>query len=75
MNAPLVFMAGDDLGTTVCENVTIVDDIDTVEPDQTFSVIASSSDPVIISPVSEAEVTITDDDGMYYGKHYCTDVL
>ena len=69
MNAPVVFMSGDALGTTICENVTINDDDNVIEPDQTFSVAANSSDPVNISPISKAEVTIIDDDGRTMHLH------
>lgn len=51
------------MGITVCENVTIIDDEDIVEPDQSFSVTASSTDPVNIEPISMAVVTIIDNDG------------
>ena len=62
IDATLTFMPGDDIGTMVCENVTIVNDMDTVEPDQTFTVSLNSSDPVVIAPTAEATVTIVDDD-------------
>jgi hypothetical protein len=69
MNLPVVFMPGDALGTTACENVTITDD-DNVEAVEMFNVIASSSDPVIISPTSQAEISITDNDGKSRQKKY-----
>ena len=62
MMARVEFMSGDALGTTACQNVTIIDD-DPVETNETFTVSASSSDPVNISPVSQSEVTIFDNDG------------
>ena len=62
MNAPVVFMSGDPLGTTACQNVTIFDD-NVVEAEEMFTVSTSSSDPVIISPTSQAEINITDNDG------------
>ena len=62
-NLPVVFMAGDGLGSTACTNVTVIDD-DVVESNETFSITATaSSDPVNILMISEAEVIITDDDG------------
>ena len=61
-NAPVVFMSGDPLGMTACQNVPVIDD-NVVEAEETFVVSASSSDPVIISPTSQAEVNITDNDG------------
>ena len=64
VNAGVVFMAGDPLGTTACENVTISDDM-VVEDKESFSVSASSSDPVVISPISQANVSIMDNDGEY----------
>ena len=42
-------------------NVTIEDD-DVVEPDQSFFVSLTSSDPVYITPTSQAEVVIVNDD-------------
>ena len=62
MNSPLIFLPGDEVGTIVCLNITIIDDSGTVEPEQTFLVVANSSDPVIISPISEMTVSIIDDD-------------
>lgn len=52
------------MGTVVCVNVTIINDVDVIEPDQTFSVLLTSSAPVIIEPISEVAITILDDDGM-----------
>lgn len=63
VDAAVNFMAGNEVGTIVCENVTIVNDMDTVEPDQSFTVTASSTDPVTITPLSQVTVTIVDDDG------------
>ena len=62
-DAPVSFMAGNEVGTIVCENVTIINDVDTVESDQSFTVSANSSDPVVITPISQVTVTIVDDDG------------
>ena len=62
-NAVVSFVAGNEVRTIVCENVTIVNDMDTVEPEQSFTVSASSSDPVVITPISQVTVTIEDDDG------------
>ena len=56
------FMSGDPVGSTACVNVTINDD-DVVEAVEMFSVNASSSDPVIISPTALAEISIADNDG------------
>ena len=56
------FMSGDPLGSTACVNVSIIDD-DVVEAEQTFTVNTSSSDPVIISPTAQAEISIADNDG------------
>lgn len=63
IDAEVTFLAGNEVGTVVCENVTIVDDMDTIEPDQTFMVSANSSDPVIITPNSQVVITIVDNDG------------
>ena len=55
-------MSGDPLGSTACLNVSIIDD-DIVEAVEMFTVNASSSDPVIISPIAQAEISIADNDG------------
>ena len=65
----MTFVPGNDVGTMVCVNVLIVDDMVTIEPDQSFTILASSNDPVIIAPISEATVTIVDNDGE---KSLCT---
>ena len=57
MNAPVVFMSGDPVGTTACENLTVIDD-DTVEAEQTFTVSASSTNLVVFTPTSEAVASI-----------------
>ena len=62
LNYPLVFMAGDPLNTAVCFNVTIVDDIDVVEPDQSFIVSLTTEDPVYLTPYVDSSVTIEDND-------------
>ena len=56
------FMSGDPLGSTACLNVSIIDD-DIIEAVETFTVNASSSDPVRISPTAQAEISIADNDG------------
>ena len=60
-NYPLIFLSGDPLGTRICVNITINDD-EIVEPDQYFSVLLASSDPVYITPNAEARVVIIDND-------------
>ena len=60
-NFPLTFYSGDPMGTSRCTNVTIIDD-DIIEPDQSFSVLLSSTDPVYITPTSQAQVVIIDND-------------
>lgn len=62
VNIPVGFMSGDPVGSTACQNVSIIDD-DVIEAEETFTVNASSSDPVIISPTAQAEVSIADNDG------------
>ena len=61
---PLVFMSGDPLNTLRCLNVSIVNDDDVIEPDQSFFVSLTSSDPVYIAPFAESAVTIQDNDGV-----------
>ena len=59
---PLVFMSGDPLNTAVCVNITIVDDVDVVEPDQSFIISLTTSDPVYLTPYADSSVTIQDND-------------
>ena len=60
-NSPLTFFSGDPVDTRRCVNVTIIDE-EIVEDDQFFSVSLTSSDPVYITPFSEAQVVISDND-------------
>lgn len=62
---PLTFASGDPVGTRRCVNVTIIDD-DIIEPDQSFSLLLESSDPVDIMPISQAQVNIIDNDCELY---------
>lgn len=61
VNYPLVFFTGDPVGSEQCVNITIIDDL-VVEPDQSFSVSLTSSDPVYFTPTSQASVVIADND-------------
>ena len=62
VNAPLDFHVGEELNTTSCVDIDIFDD-DTVEYEELFSVSLMTTDPVIIVPISEANVSIFDNDG------------
>lgn len=61
----LVFYEDDPVGTESCTEVMIVDDIDVIEPDQSFFVSLMSSDPVYITPTPQAEVVISDNDSEF----------
>ena len=63
-NAPFVFAAGSPLGTTVCVNISIVND-DKVEETESFAFDLSSNDPVDIS-AGNGVVFIVDDDSKRY---------
>ena len=56
----LIFTAANVVGSTVCTNVTIIDD-EVLEGDQSFSLSLSSTDPVMFG-TDEATVTIVDND-------------
>ena len=60
-NYPLIFYAGSPVGISQCVNISIIDDL-VVEPDQYFSVVLTTTDPVYITPTSLAQVIIADND-------------
>ena len=62
MGAPLVFRVGEEINATSCVDVDIIDD-DIVEYVEDFSASLVTSDPVIIAPFYEANVSVFDNDG------------
>ena len=60
----LTFTADDGIGSVQCVNVTIIDD-EILEPDQSFTVSLSSSDPVVFG-IDQASIVIGDNDGKKY---------
>ena len=63
--SPLNFEPNSPLASVRCVNITINDD-DVIEPDQTFSVELSTTDPVFLEPISMATVVIeTDNDSKF----------
>ena len=62
-NLPLTFEIGHAINSSLCVDVDIFDD-EIVEFVEYFSVSLTSSDPVYINPVSEANVSIFDNDRM-----------
>ena len=56
----LTFTADDLMGSAMCVNITIINDV-IVEGNQSFSVSLLSGDPVVFSPTQQATVIITDD--------------
>ena len=65
----LEFEAGSPEGTTVCVDISILNE-DVVEPEQEFSVQLFSMDPVNIGPNGTATVIIVDSDGEYMYNFY-----
>ena len=59
---PLYYGAGSPLNSERCVNIIIIND-DVIEPDQSFAVSLSTDDPVFLTPIDQAVVTIeTDND-------------
>lgn len=59
-NVPLYYGAGSPLNSERCVDITIIDD-DFIEPDQSFEVSLSTSDPVFLTPIDQADVIIATD--------------
>ena len=64
MSVDLTFLSGASTGDIQCINITITVDI-YVEYNETFSVSLTSTDPAVNSVISDATVTIKDDDSMF----------
>ena len=62
--AALTFSTGSTDSTTQCLNVTIEDDGDAVEGDETFTVTLMDSDDGVMLGNSETNVTILDNEGI-----------
>ena len=60
-NLSLMFQIGFAINTSLCVDVDIFDDV-IVEYFEDFSVSLASDDPVIFAPISEANVSIYDND-------------
>jgi hypothetical protein len=61
VDVPLSFSIGAAVNSTSCANITINDDV-IVEYDEEFTVSLTTTDPVIIEPIRESNVTIIDND-------------
>ena len=59
-NVPLYYGAGSPLNSERCVNIIIIDD-DVIEDNQSFEVSLSTSDPVFLTPIDQALVTIATD--------------
>ena len=70
-NFPLSYEAGSPLNSERCVNITILDD-DVVEDDESLQVSLSTIDPVLLTPISLAEVIIlTDNDSKNNNRVHC----
>ena len=62
VDEPIVFLESDLPGAVRCSSVQIVEEDEVVEADQYFTVSLSTSDPVYITPIQQAQVVIEDND-------------
>ena len=70
-NFPLSYGAGSPLNSERCVNIAIPDD-DVVEDDESLQVSLSTEDPVLLTPISLAEVIIlTDNDSKNNNRVHC----